>query len=64
MNANGDDIGKGCVSMIITELAVFEVDFTEGLTLVEHADGVTVDEIKAKTGAPFKVSESLKVMLQ
>lgn len=56
--------GKGCVSMIITELAVFEVDFTEGLTLVEHADGVTVDEIKAKTGAPFKVSESLKVMLQ
>lgn len=64
MNANGDDIGKGCVSMIITELAVFEVDFTEGLTLVEHADGVTVDEIKAKTGAPFKVSESLKAMLQ
>lgn len=56
--------GKGCVSMIITELAVFEVDFTEGLTLVEHADGVTVDEIKAKTGAPFKVSESLKAMLQ
>lgn len=50
--------------MIITELAVFEVDFANGLTLIEHADGVTVDEIKAKTGAPFKVSENLKVMLQ
>ncbi|KAF7190629.1 Succinyl-CoA:3-ketoacid coenzyme A transferase 1, mitochondrial [Pseudocercospora fuligena] len=56
--------GPKCVSMIITELAVFDVDFTEGLTLIEHAEGVTVDEIKAKTEAPFKVSESLKVMQQ
>ncbi len=56
--------GRACVSLIITELAVFEVDFTDGLTLIEHAEGVTVDDIKAKTGAPFKVSENLKVMLQ
>lgn len=33
------------------------------MTLVEIADGVTVDEIKSKTEAPFKVSEDLKPML-
>ncbi|GAB7347453.1 hypothetical protein MBLNU459_g4369t1 [Dothideomycetes sp. NU459] len=56
--------GRACVSRIITELAVFDVDFTKGLTLIEHAEGVSVDEIKSKTGAPFKVSESLQVMQQ
>ena len=56
--------GPKCVSLIITELAVFEVDFTDGLTLIEHAEGVTVEEIKSKTEAPFKVSENLKVMQQ
>jgi 3-oxoacid CoA-transferase len=40
------------------------VDFTDGLTLIEHAEGVTVEEIKSKTDAPFKVSESLRVMQQ
>jgi 3-oxoacid CoA-transferase len=44
--------------------AVFEVDFANGLTLIEHAEGVTVDEIKSKTEAPFQVSENLKVMQQ
>lgn len=42
---------------------VFDVDFAKGLTLVEIADGVTVDEIKSKTEAPFKVAEDLKPML-
>jgi 3-oxoacid CoA-transferase len=55
--------GQNCVSRIITELAVFDVDFTEGLTLIEVADGVTVEEVKAKTEAPFKVAEDLKTML-
>ena len=39
------------------------MDFATGLTLVEIADGVTVDEIKSKTEAPFKVAEELKPML-
>lgn len=39
------------------------MDFATGLTLVEIADGVTVDEIKSKTEAPFKVAEDLKPML-
>ncbi|KAJ9292906.1 hypothetical protein DTO271G3_8353 [Paecilomyces variotii] len=55
--------GRACVSRIITELGVFDVDFTDGLTLVEIADGVTVDEVRAKTEAPFKVADDLKPML-
>lgn len=33
------------------------------MTLVEIADGVTVEEIQSKTEAPFKVAEDLKPML-
>ncbi|PHH59750.1 hypothetical protein CDD81_2618 [Ophiocordyceps australis] len=55
--------GRACVSRIITELGVFDVDFAHGLTLIEIADGVMVDEIKAKTEAPFVVSNDLKPML-
>ena len=42
---------------------VFDVDFTNGLTLIEISEGVTVDEIESKTEAPFKVAENLKSML-
>lgn len=56
--------GKGVVSMIITDLCVFEVDRVGGggLTLTELADGVTVEEVRGKTGAPFKVAEDVKSM--
>lgn len=50
------------MSRIITELAVFDVDFLEGLTLIEVAEGVSVDEVRSKTEAPFKVKEPLGVM--
>ncbi|KAL7620050.1 hypothetical protein AAE478_010599 [Parahypoxylon ruwenzoriense] len=55
--------GRACVSRIITELGVFDVDVAHGLTLIEIADGVTVDEVKSKTDAPFHVAEDLKPML-
>jgi 3-oxoacid CoA-transferase len=42
---------------------VFDVDFTNGLTLVELADGVTAEEVKSKTDAPFKVADDVKPML-
>ena len=42
---------------------MFDVDFTEGLTLIEVADGVTVEEVTAKTGADFKVADEVKPML-
>ena len=57
--------GKGVVDMIITELAVFVRDDKDGgLVLIEHAEGVSVDEIRSKTEASFTVSKDLKVMQQ
>lgn len=55
--------GKGVVDMIITELAVFVCD-DNGLTLIEHAEGVSVDDIRKKTEASFKVSPNLRPMQQ
>ena len=52
--------GRACVDLIITDLAVFEVKRGKGLTLVEHAPGVSVDELREKTGATFEVSAGLK----
>jgi len=55
--------GARCVSTIITDLCVFQVDRTKGeLTLTELAPGVTVDEIKEKTDAKFNVAEELGAM--
>ena len=45
--------GKGVVHLIVTDLCVFEVG-RPGLTLVDIAPGVTVDELKAKTEPDFK----------
>ncbi len=49
--------GKGVVSLIITDLAVFEVDKskTPHLTLIDHAPDVTVEEIRTQTEADFAV---------
>ncbi|OAA36592.1 Coenzyme A transferase [Beauveria brongniartii RCEF 3172] len=55
--------GARCVSTIITDLCVFQVDRKAGsLTLTELAPGVTVDEIKSKTDAKFTVAKNLKGM--
>ena len=45
--------GQGVVSLIITDLCVFEVKHGGGLRLRELHPGVSVDEVRAKTGAPF-----------
>ena len=48
--------GARTVSQIITELAVFDVDRANGgLTLIDMAEGVTLEEVRAKTGCDFKV---------
>ena len=49
--------GAGVVDMVITDLGVFTIDKhgSGGMTLVELADGVSLDEIKAKTEATFSV---------
>jgi 3-oxoacid CoA-transferase len=51
--------GKQVVDLIITDLCVFEVQKGKGLTLIELQEGVTVDEVKAKTGCAFAVHPSL-----
>ena len=57
--------GKGVVDLIITDLAVFEVekDVSSGkghLVLVEKIDDVSLDELVQKTGCRFQVSPKLK----
>jgi 3-oxoacid CoA-transferase len=48
--------GRGVVDLIVTELAVFEVSRQQGgLRLVELQPGITLDEVSAKTEAPFVV---------
>jgi 3-oxoacid CoA-transferase len=53
--------GKGVVSLIITELAVFEVDRVggTGLVLKEVAEGVSVEEVRKRTSARFTVAEEV-----
>ena len=54
--------GAGVVSLIVTDLCVLSVDRPgqDGLTLVDLAPGVTVEELRAKTEASFTVREGLK----
>jgi 3-oxoacid CoA-transferase subunit B len=51
--------GAGVVNLVITDLGVFEVG-VRGLTLVDIAPEVTVEEIRSKTEADFAVSPDLK----
>jgi 3-oxoacid CoA-transferase len=48
------------VDLIITDLCVFKVDKGQGLTLIELNEGVTVEDVKEKTGCGFTVDASLQ----
>ena len=48
--------GKGVVNLIITDLCVFEVEAGKGLVLKELHPGVTLEDVKAKTEASFRVA--------
>jgi 3-oxoacid CoA-transferase subunit B len=54
--------GANVVDMVITDLGVFTIDKAGkgGMTLIELAPGVLLDEIKGKTQAAFKVDGKLK----
>ncbi|RXT57598.1 succinyl-CoA--3-ketoacid-CoA transferase [Bosea sp. Tri-44] len=52
--------GAGVVDLIITDLCVLACDKVKGgLTLLELAPGVTLDEVKAKTAASFAIAPAL-----
>jgi 3-oxoacid CoA-transferase subunit B len=49
--------GAGCVDMIITDLAVFEVDRAGGgLELIEMAPGVSLEDVSLRTEAGYTVA--------
>jgi 3-oxoacid CoA-transferase subunit B len=52
--------GAGVVDLVITELGVFAVTRKTGTSFqaLELAPGVTLDEIRAKTGAPVEMARS------
>jgi 3-oxoacid CoA-transferase subunit B len=53
--------GAGVVNLIITDLCVFDVDQPgkPGLTLVDLAPGVSVEDVRAQTQASFRVHADL-----
>src|SRR5579862_3478403 len=54
--------GVRVVDLVITDLGVFSIDKhgSSGMTLIEIADGVSVDEIREKTEASFAVAAKAK----
>jgi 3-oxoacid CoA-transferase subunit B len=62
INGGRDELsGEKVVDMVVTDLAVFTIDKAgkSGMTLIELAPGVSVDEVKAKTEAGFKIAAGL-----
>lgn len=62
--------GRACVDRIITDLVggrlvlltgqcVFDVDREAGLTLVELAQGTTVEDVRQATGCDFRLAERI-----
>jgi 3-oxoacid CoA-transferase subunit B len=54
--------GAGVVDLIITDLGVFSIaakGHDDGLTLVDIAPGVTLEELHEKTEAPFSIAQGL-----
>jgi len=48
--------GAKVVDLVVTDLAVFAIDKKKGgMTLIELADGVSLEEVKQKTAARFKI---------
>jgi 3-oxoacid CoA-transferase B subunit len=54
--------GKGVVSKLITDLAVFEFDKEKGMVLTEIYEDVTLDQVIASTGCTFEVAHDLKTI--
>ncbi|QQS10153.1 MAG: CoA transferase subunit B [Phycisphaerales bacterium] len=52
--------GKRCIDMIITDLAVLEMNHaTQRFTLTELAPGITADEVKAQTEAQIDIADNI-----
>lgn len=56
--------GRRVVDRIITDMGVFDCDKQggSGLTLVEIAPGITIDDVRKSTGCNFMVADPLPLM--
>jgi 3-oxoacid CoA-transferase subunit B len=52
--------GQGVVNLVVTDLGVFDVT-PHGLSLVDVAPGVTVEEVRANTEASFSIHPDLRM---
>lgn len=52
----------GCVSKVVTNLALVDVVPGQGFVLREVAPGITVDEVRAATAAPLTVAPDVREM--
>ncbi len=53
--------GVKCVKKVVTDLGVFDIT-PDGFRCLEHAPGVTIDEIKAKTAGRLVIADDVKEM--
>ena len=51
----------GCVRSVVTDLAYFDID-ADGFLLREIAPGLSVDDVRNATTAPFRVASDIKEM--
>jgi 3-oxoacid CoA-transferase subunit B len=54
--------GLKCVKKIVSDLGVFDVT-ENGFVCIEHAPGVTIEEIKAKTAGRLTIADDVKEMV-
>ena len=52
----------GSVSLVITDLGVFDFPSGKGIRLIEMYEGVTLDQIKNSTGCKFDIADNLKTV--
>ena len=52
---------QGTVNRVITDLAVISID-KDGFVVEEMVEGLTRDELQAKTGAKLRFRDDLKVL--
>ena len=53
--------GRACVKKIVSDLGVFDIT-KNGFVCIEHAPGVSIEEIKAKTAGQLSIHSSIKEM--